>query len=63
MNEKLITCYFCFETFGVLLEVDAFFSGNVTEIYDCDVCCNPNKLHYMASGGDITIIEVSDGNE
>jgi hypothetical protein len=48
MTYKLITCFFCFEEFEVSLEVDSSFAGNNTEIYDCEICCNPNKLDYEA---------------
>jgi len=63
MAEKTITCYFCFEPFEVSLEVGGEFSGANTEIYDCAVCCNPNKLHYSAYEGEISITDVTDGNE
>ena len=63
MTEKTITCYFCFQEFEVSLEVDESFSGNNSEIYDCEVCCNPNKLDYYADRGEITITQVGDGNE
>jgi len=63
MIEKTITCYFCFEEFEVFLEVEESFHGTNSEIYDCVVCCNPNKLEYYADGGEITITQVSDGNE
>ena len=46
MTYKLITCFFCFEEFEVSLEVGASFNGNNSEIYDCEVCCTPNKLDY-----------------
>ncbi|MDX2471780.1 MAG: CPXCG motif-containing cysteine-rich protein [SAR324 cluster bacterium] len=63
MNEKSVTCYFCFESFSVYLEVEESFHGAVSEIYDCAVCCNPNKLTYWADAGEISITDVSDGNE
>ena len=63
MTYKSITCFFCFEQFEVLLEVDSSFNGNNTEIYDCEICCNPNKLDYDAFDGNILINNVSDGNE
>ena len=43
-NEKSITCHFCFSEFELDLAVSPDFSGQVTEIYDCVVCCNPNKV-------------------
>ena len=63
MTYKLITCFFCFEEFEVSLEVDSSFAGNNTEIYDCEICCNPKKLDYEAFDGEISITHVSDGNQ
>jgi len=60
---KVITCFFCFEQFEVLLEIGTSFNGSDTEIYDCEICCNPNKLDYEAYDGEINIINVGDGNE
>ena len=63
MTYKLITCFFCFEQFEVSLEIDSSFTGSDTEIYDCEVCCNPNKLEYETYDGEITINNVGNGNE
>ncbi len=63
MTHKVITCFFCFEQFEVSLEIDTSFTGSDTEIYDCEVCCNPNKLEYEAYDGEITINNVGNGNE
>jgi hypothetical protein len=63
MTYKLITCFFCFEQFEVSLEIDTSFTGSDIEIYDCEVCCNPNKLEYEAYDGEITINNVGNGNE
>ena len=62
-NEQSITCYFCFESFEVDLGIDQTFSGHNTEIYDCVVCCNPNKLDYEVYDGEVSNLTVSDGNE
>ena len=63
MIHKLITCFFCFEQFEVSLEVDKSFTGNDIDIYDCEVCCNPNKLEYEVYEGEVAINNVGDGNE
>ena len=63
MTYKLITCFFCFEQFEVSLEVGASFNGNNSEIYDCEVCCNHNKIDYEVYDGEININYVGDGNE
>ncbi|MAH83754.1 MAG: hypothetical protein CBB68_05260 [Rhodospirillaceae bacterium TMED8] len=60
---QAITCYFCFETFEVDLEVSDAFNGHNDEIYDCIVCCNPNKIRYEVCEGEISGILVGDGNE
>ena len=62
-NEKSITCHFCFSEFELDLAVSPDFPGQVTEIYDCVVCCNPNKIVYEVFGGDVLTLQVSDGNE
>ncbi|MGY8874059.1 MAG: CPXCG motif-containing cysteine-rich protein [Gammaproteobacteria bacterium] len=63
MTNKVITCFFCFEQFEVSLEVDKSFTGNDIDIYDCEVCCNPNKLEYEVYEGEVAINNVGDGNE
>jgi len=59
---RTITCYFCFESFEVDLEVGESFSGYNTEVCDCTVCCNPNKIDYNVYDGELTDIVLSDGN-
>ena len=54
---------FCFEQFEVSLEIETSFTGNDSEIYDCEICCNPNKLDYEVYDGEININNVGDGNE
>ena len=63
MNEQAITCHFCFEIFQVDLGIDQTFSGNNTEIFDCEVCCNPNKINIKVYEGEVSSINISDGNE
>ena len=63
MKNKLITCFFCFEKFEVSLEISTSFAGNNIEIYDCEICCNPNKIDYVVYDGEININNVSDGND
>jgi len=46
-----------------LLEIDTSFAGSDSEIYDCEICCNPNKLDYEAYDVEINRINVGDGNE
>ena len=63
MTRKAITCFFCFEQFEVSLEIGPSFIGNDVEIYDCEICCNPNKLEYEVYDDEININNVGDGNE
>ena len=63
MINKLITFYFCFEQFEVSLEIGTSFVGNISEIYDCEICCNPNRLDYEVYDGEIMINSVTNGNE
>jgi len=46
-----------------VLEIGTSFIGNDSEIYDCEICCNPNKLEYEVYDGEININNVGDGNE
>ena len=62
-NEQIITCHFCFEIFQVDLGISQTFSGHNTEIFDCEVCCNPNKIDTEVYEGKVSFITVSDGNE
>ena len=59
---QTITCHFCFQTFEVNLEVSEAFSGHNSEVYDCVVCCNPNKIDYEVHDGVVIDIILSDGN-
>mgnify|MGYP004243649781 FL=1 len=45
------------------MEVDDQFHGHNGEIYDCVVCCNPNRIEYDVYDGEVSGIVVGDGNE
>ena len=62
-NQQIITCYFCFENFEIDLGIDETFSGKNTEIFDCEICCNPNKVDTDIYDGTVSSLTVSDGNE
>ena len=62
-NFQIITCHFCFEIFEIDLEIAEAFSGRNSDIYDCVVCCNPNKINYGFYDGIVTNLIVSDGND
>ena len=54
---------FLFWTFEVDLGIDQKFSGHNTEIYDCVVYCNPNKIEYEIYDGEVSTLIVGDWNE
>ena len=56
----IITCHFCFKNFEIIL--DSFNKTN-TEIWDCEICCNPNKIRYLINDTEIIFIEITNGNE
>ena len=58
--ELEITCHFCFEK--LTIEVDLY-DGLNTEIWDCEVCCNPNQIKYGIENEELVLLEVSNGNE
>ena len=58
--ELEITCHFCFEKFTI--EVDLY-DGLNTEIWDCEVCCNPNQIKYGIENEELVLLEVSNGNK
>ena len=45
------------------IETASTFNGRNREIFDCFVCCNPNKIDYVFSEGGISDLVVGDGNE
>ena len=58
----VVVCHFCFENFEVEIETDGLFTGKNLEIFDCTVCCNPNKVEYSVWDGIPSIRNVGDGN-
>ena len=58
--ETEVTCYFCYETFEVYLDL---VEGSDTVIIDCDVCCNPNLIRYQISDENISVLNTDSGNE
>ena len=49
--------------FEIDLEIAEAFSGRNSDVYDCVVCCNPNKINYEFYDGVVTNLIVNDGNE
>ena len=55
-----ITCYVCFETFSVELDMH---DGLNEEIWDCEICCNPNRIKYLYNNKKLVLLEVYNGND
>lgn len=58
--QKEVTCYFCYETFKIYLDL---IDGSDTVIIDCGVCCNPNLISYQIRNKIISIFNVNSGND
>ena len=58
--EVVISCHFCFEKFSINIEL---FDGSNSEIWDCEICCNPNKVDYSFINDSLVRLDISDGNE
>jgi hypothetical protein len=48
LEEHTITCPYCWETIGLLLDLSV---AEQAYIEDCSVCCHPIQVHYMADNG------------
>ena len=60
--EVEIICHFCYQKF--IFEINNLnFKGINTEVWDCEVCCNPNQIIYEINQGQITVYDVTSGNE
>ncbi|MBI89886.1 MAG: hypothetical protein CMG60_07350 [Candidatus Marinimicrobia bacterium] len=55
-----ITCFFCFETFEIMIDL---IDGPNREIWDCEVCCNPNLVSYKIIKQKVLVFDISSGNE
>ena len=52
-----------FWTIEFYLRLAETFSGHNSDIYDCVVCYNPNKIDYEVYDGEVSTLTVNDGNE
>jgi transcription elongation factor Elf1 len=50
--EKKFRCPYCHEKISMVLDVSE--SGHQTYVEDCEVCCKPIQLSFVASHGKIT---------
>jgi len=58
MEEKIITCPYCWESIRVYLEPDIG-EEKITIIEDCSVCCRPIELTYSVKDGQMKIYEIT----
>ena len=58
-----ITCHFCFEPFEVQLDVSSENFLKNSEIIDCTICCNPNRIDYEVDESGISTLSITDGND
>ena len=48
--EYFFTCPYCWEEISMILDTSA---RTQTYVEDCEVCCNPIEVHYVAEDGAI----------
>ena len=58
--ELNIVCYFCHESFDIFLEL---IDGSSNEIYDCEICCNPNSIQYSIKNKSLVRLEITSAND
>ncbi|WP_331774735.1 CPXCG motif-containing cysteine-rich protein [Sulfurospirillum sp. 1612] len=56
MEEKIITCPYCWESIHVYLEPDIG-EEKICIIEDCSVCCRPIELIYGIKNGNIKLYD------
>ncbi len=60
---EVISCHSCHSNFELIFEVDTDFDGWNSEIYDCIICCNPNRIDYEVAGHVVVNLIVENGND
>ena len=55
-EEAQITCPFCWETLTILLDLSL---PEQDYIEDCQVCCQPIRIHYSSEDGTVTQLEAT----
>jgi len=56
MEEKIISCSYCWESIRVYLEPDIG-EEKITIIEDCSVCCRPIELTYSAKDAHVELYD------
>jgi len=55
-EEAEITCPFCWENLGILLDLSL---PEQDYIEDCQVCCRPIRIRYMSNDGVLLSLEAT----
>jgi len=50
LEEHFFTCPYCWQQISILLDLSA---GGQTYVEDCEICCNPISISYVAEDGAI----------
>ncbi|MDX1809189.1 MAG: CPXCG motif-containing cysteine-rich protein [Sulfurospirillaceae bacterium] len=56
MEERTITCPYCWESISLYLEPDIG-EESITVVEDCYVCCSPIEITYAARDGVVKIYD------
>jgi len=55
LAEQRITCPYCWENIDILLDLSV---DSQDYIEDCQVCCQPIRIQYVADNGNLTSVSV-----
>lgn len=54
LHEHAFTCPYCWESISMLLDLSV---REQTYVEDCEVCCRPIQIHYVAERGSVAAFE------
>lgn len=54
LHEHTFTCPYCWESISMLLDLSV---REQTYVEDCEVCCRPIQIHYVAERGSVAAFE------
>lgn len=57
MHEHFFTCPYCWESISMLLDLS---ESEQEYVEDCEVCCNPIRVHYRAEDGELMAFEAEE---
>ena len=55
LAEQCIACPYCWENIDILLDLSV---DSQDYIEDCQVCCQPIRIQYVADNGNLTSVSV-----